>query len=92
MSKLVNEYGAFHGEIVDEIRDQIDPYYRKLKVIADKYGLESYDIILLQHFAQDSLNIRFAEDRIRTAMGKRRLERKSKGDMLSPEQKPAHSK
>ena len=74
-SKLVNGYGAFHGDLADHVRDLLVPVYNELAGIAS--GLDPIDAILLEHLACDVLKVRFAEDRIRRGIGMRKAEKKA---------------
>ena len=71
--KLVNKYGAFHGDLSDHVRDLLVPVYNELAGIAS--GLDPIDAILLEHLACDVLKVRFAEDRIRRGIEMRKAEK-----------------
>lgn len=72
-SNLVNEYGAFHGELVDHVSGMLVSVYNELAGIAD--GLDPIDAILLESHVIACLRVRFAEDRLRRAMKMRKAER-----------------
>jgi hypothetical protein len=72
-SRLVNGYGAFHGDLADHVSDLLVPVYNELAGIAD--GLDPIDAILLESHVIACLRTHFAEDRIRKAMKIRKAEK-----------------